>query len=56
MKAATLREIARLGTPVGLTQILNAGMFSAAAILVGVIGATTLPLLFIHSQQPHYAP
>jgi MATE family multidrug resistance protein len=39
---AKLREIARLGIPIGFTQILNAGMFSAAAVLSGVIGATTL--------------
>ncbi len=42
LNPATIAEIARLGLPVGLTQILNAGMFSAAAILVGAISAATL--------------
>lgn len=42
LKMTTLREIARLGAPVGLTQILNAGMFSAAGILTGIISTSTL--------------
>ena len=36
------KELLSLGTPVALTQILNGGMFSAAAVLVGIIGAATL--------------
>jgi MATE family multidrug resistance protein len=42
VKLASVREIARLGLPVGFTQILNAGMFSAAAVLSGIISAKTL--------------
>jgi MATE family multidrug resistance protein len=34
--------IFRLGIPVALTQILNGGMFSMAAVLVGMLSATTL--------------
>ncbi|MEM8493090.1 MAG: MATE family efflux transporter [Pseudomonadota bacterium] len=37
-----LGELLRLGSPVALTQILNGGMFSAAAVCVGMIGAATL--------------
>lgn len=36
------RELFGLGMPVALTQILNGAMFSCAAILVGMISATTL--------------
>jgi len=37
-----LRELFTLGIPVALTQILNGGMFSTAAVLVGTFGASTL--------------
>jgi MATE family multidrug resistance protein len=42
VQLTTVREIVRLGLPVGLTQILNAGMFSAAAVLAGIVSAKTL--------------
>ncbi|MEM1191265.1 MAG: MATE family efflux transporter [Pseudomonadota bacterium] len=45
-----LGELFGLGTPVALTQILNGAMFSAAAVLVGSIGAATLA-----AQQVIYA-
>ena len=37
-----LREIFSLGIPISLTQFLNGSMFTVAAVVVGVIGATTL--------------
>lgn len=37
-----MREIVRLGTPVAGLVLLEAGMFTAASILSGVIGAKTL--------------
>jgi len=37
-----LREMFSLGVPVALTQILNGGMYSAAAVLTGMLSATTL--------------
>jgi MATE family multidrug resistance protein len=40
--AALLRSMFALGIPVALSQIVNGGLFSAAAIAVGIIGATTL--------------
>jgi MATE family multidrug resistance protein len=42
VEVRTLREIVALGLPVALTQILNGGMFSTAAILAGLVGATAL--------------
>lgn len=42
LKPAILRSMFRLGTPVALSQIINGGLFSAAAIAAGIIGATTL--------------
>lgn len=39
---AMLRDLFSLGLPVALTQTLNGGMFSTAAILVGTLGAATL--------------
>jgi len=40
--AGMLRDIFTLGLPVALTQILNGGMFSTAAILAGMLGAAAL--------------
>jgi MATE family multidrug resistance protein len=37
-----LREMFSLGIPIALTQILNGGMFSTAAVLVGILSAATL--------------
>ena len=37
-----LRDLFGLGMPVALTQILNGGMYSTAAVLLGIIGASTL--------------
>ncbi|MEM6545919.1 MAG: MATE family efflux transporter, partial [Pseudomonadota bacterium] len=39
---AALGELLKLGGPVAMTQILNGGMFSAAAVCVGMISAATL--------------
>ncbi|MEE4277426.1 MAG: MATE family efflux transporter [Halieaceae bacterium] len=39
---ALLREMFSLGLPVALTQILNGGMYSTAAVLIGVLGAASL--------------
>jgi MATE family multidrug resistance protein len=41
-KPAVLRPMFALGLPVALSQVVNGGLFSAAAIAVGIIGATTL--------------
>lgn len=38
----TLAEILQLGLPVTATQILGAGMFTVAAVFVGMLGADTL--------------
>lgn len=37
-----MREVARLGWPIGLTNLAESGMFSASALIVGMIG--TVPL------------
>lgn len=37
-----LREIFRLGLPISVTQLLSGGMFTMAAVAVGILGATTL--------------
>ncbi len=37
-----LGEILKLGLPISLTQFLNGAMFTVAAVVVGIIGATTL--------------
>lgn len=37
-----LHDMFGLGVPVALTQVLNGGMYSAAAVLTGIIGASTL--------------
>lgn len=42
MKAATLKKIAGLGTPVALQYIFEVSAFSGAAIMVGWIGAAEL--------------
>ena len=42
LDTSLLRELFSLGLPVAMTQTLNGGMFSTAAVLVGLIGATTL--------------
>lgn len=39
---ACLKQLFKLGLPVAATQILAAGMFSAAAVIVGVISASAL--------------
>lgn len=36
------REIVRLGTPIGLTLLMEAGLFGAAALLIGRFGAAAL--------------
>lgn len=42
IKAATMRKIAGLGTPVALQYIFEVSAFSGAALMVGWIGATEL--------------
>lgn len=37
-----LREVGRLGWPIGLTNLAESGMFSASALIVGLIGTVQL--------------
>lgn len=42
LEPAVIREIVSLGLPVSATQILSAGMFTVAAVLVGMLSADIL--------------
>ena len=47
---SALREIARVGTPIAVTELAETGMFVASGLLMGLLGTTSLAAHAIASQ------